>query len=233
MNRSENLLMTVKSKAGGPIEVALWSGSGLFIERIRNILSEVVWARIVYESSNAKAIEKCLVQLRPDCLLLDSGTINISFIKLLNLITEKSPDTRVIIFSSDENWRRISQFQSKVNSSNIICLAKETGSSEVIQIIKNSKNHISARQTKRKDNKSHKLTKRELTVAGLVTDGFKNKEIAKMLSIKEGTVKSHLTDIFMKLGLQSRYQLIVFGRELRSPAEQMHYRLLTHVNCLK
>ncbi|MBI2487506.1 MAG: response regulator transcription factor [Deltaproteobacteria bacterium] len=55
----------------------------------------------------------------------------------------------------------------------------------------------------------------EAKVVELIISGFRNKEIAKKLSITEGTVKSHLTSIFMKLGLQSRYQLMVYGRKLR------------------
>ena len=187
---------------------------------------------IVYESSSSKGVGKCLVKLRPDFLLLDR-TIKISFIKLLNLITKKCPNTRVILFSSDENWRQVPQSKSRVNSSNIISLAKETHSSELIEIIKNSNSSISTKETGRTGNKKRRLTKRELTVAELIMGGFRKKEIAKELSIKEGAVKSHLTEIFMKLGLQSRYQLIVFGRKLRSQVGQRRYGLRTHLNCLK
>jgi DNA-binding NarL/FixJ family response regulator len=51
------------------------------------------------------------------------------------------------------------------------------------------------------------LTRREHTIAGLVVRGAGNKEIAHALSISVKTVKTHLTNMFKKLGLSSRLQL--------------------------
>lgn len=48
----------------------------------------------------------------------------------------------------------------------------------------------------------------EIKKAGLIADGLSNKEIAKKLSIREEPVKSELANIYMKLGLKDRYQLI-------------------------
>ena len=57
------------------------------------------------------------------------------------------------------------------------------------------------------------LTSREIEVVGMVARGLRNKEIADMLSITEGTVKAHLRTIFEKLGLDSRMKLIVYAQE--------------------
>ena len=51
------------------------------------------------------------------------------------------------------------------------------------------------------------LTGRETAVARLVARGAGNKEIAHALSISVKTVKTHLTNIFRKLGVSSRLQL--------------------------
>jgi two-component system nitrate/nitrite response regulator NarP len=53
------------------------------------------------------------------------------------------------------------------------------------------------------------LTPRERQVAFLVTRGLSNKDVARELGLSEGTVKSHLHNIFQKLGAKSRYGLIV------------------------
>jgi DNA-binding CsgD family transcriptional regulator len=53
------------------------------------------------------------------------------------------------------------------------------------------------------------LTNREAEVAALVTKGLSNFEIGRMLFITEKTVKFHLQNIYTKLGLKSRAQLIV------------------------
>jgi Response regulator containing a CheY-like receiver domain and an HTH DNA-binding domain len=54
-----------------------------------------------------------------------------------------------------------------------------------------------------------KLTRKEARVAKLIVEGFSNREIAKELAITERTVKGHLNNIYKKLGLKSRYQLMV------------------------
>jgi DNA-binding CsgD family transcriptional regulator len=53
------------------------------------------------------------------------------------------------------------------------------------------------------------LTHREVEVARLVAGGASNAEVARALSISEGTVKTHLVRVFAKLGVRSRTQLAV------------------------
>ena len=48
------------------------------------------------------------------------------------------------------------------------------------------------------------LTKRELEIAGLVTDRLTNHEIAGALFLSDKTIESHVRNIFMKLGVSSR-----------------------------
>ena len=51
------------------------------------------------------------------------------------------------------------------------------------------------------------LTKRELEIAGEVTDRKTNKEIAADLFLSEKTIESHLRNIFFKLGVSSRVEV--------------------------
>jgi DNA-binding NarL/FixJ family response regulator len=68
------------------------------------------------------------------------------------------------------------------------------------------------------------LTHRETQILALVTDGLKNKEIAQALRITEGTVKSHISRLFWKAGVRSRFELALFGLTNR-PAVQVPARL--------
>ena len=54
------------------------------------------------------------------------------------------------------------------------------------------------------------LSNREAEVADLVTRGLSNKEIGNMLFITEKTVKFHLANIYTKMNVKSRAQLIVW-----------------------
>lgn len=52
-----------------------------------------------------------------------------------------------------------------------------------------------------------RLTKREIEIIGLVTDGLSNAEIARDLGLKEQTVKNHVARVMSKLGVRNRVQL--------------------------
>jgi DNA-binding NarL/FixJ family response regulator len=55
------------------------------------------------------------------------------------------------------------------------------------------------------------LTERELEIVRLVASGYKNKEVGATLSISERTVKTHLTNIFQKLGVRDRVGLVMYA----------------------
>lgn len=55
------------------------------------------------------------------------------------------------------------------------------------------------------------LTPREQQVLELVEQGMKNREIARELGIRPGTVKIHLKHIFEKTGVHGRYGLALTG----------------------
>ena len=52
------------------------------------------------------------------------------------------------------------------------------------------------------------LTRREKEVAGLIYQGKSNKEIAEMLFLSESTVKTHIYNIFRKLDVKNRIEVV-------------------------
>jgi len=57
------------------------------------------------------------------------------------------------------------------------------------------------------------LTPRELQVVGMIVKGARNKEIAERLFITEGTVKIHLHNIYEKLTVAGRVELILYAQK--------------------
>jgi DNA-binding NarL/FixJ family response regulator len=55
------------------------------------------------------------------------------------------------------------------------------------------------------------LTRRQGQIVSLVSQGFKNKEIATAMGITEGTVKVYLYKLFRKLGVNDRLDMALYG----------------------
>ena len=53
------------------------------------------------------------------------------------------------------------------------------------------------------------LTPRELQVAQLACQGFNNNKIAKTLKAKMGTVKTHLRNIYRKIRVKSKIEMLI------------------------
>jgi two-component system, NarL family, nitrate/nitrite response regulator NarL len=63
------------------------------------------------------------------------------------------------------------------------------------------------------------LTRRERDIVKRLADGATNKEVAEDLDISERTVKGHLSNIFMKLGVPDRLKLVLYLTEGQRSAE--------------
>ena len=59
------------------------------------------------------------------------------------------------------------------------------------------------------------LTPRELEIVRMVAQGLRNKAIGERLSISEGTVKVHLHNIYEKLGVDGRLELVLCAQQRR------------------
>ena len=57
------------------------------------------------------------------------------------------------------------------------------------------------------------LTVRELEIVRMVSQGLRNKQVADRLFISEGTVNIHLHNIYEKLNVGGRVELVLYARE--------------------
>jgi DNA-binding NarL/FixJ family response regulator len=59
------------------------------------------------------------------------------------------------------------------------------------------------------------LTPREIEIVRMVAEGRRNREIAQMLFVGEGTVKTHLHHIYEKLQVAGRLELAIYAHRAR------------------
>lgn len=67
---------------------------------------------------------------------------------------------------------------------------------------------------------AYELTQREGELVRLIYEGKSNGDIAEMLFISESTVKTHIYNIFKKMNIKNRIQLVclVHGEEVKAMA---------------
>jgi DNA-binding NarL/FixJ family response regulator len=63
--------------------------------------------------------------------------------------------------------------------------------------------------------KAASLTGREREVVRMIAAGLRNRDIGERLSISENTVKVHLHNIYEKLGVEGRMELLLLAQELK------------------
>lgn len=61
--------------------------------------------------------------------------------------------------------------------------------------------------------KSLGISARELEVLQLISDGLSNQEIGERLFISESTIKTHISNLFVKLDVKRRTQAVIRAKE--------------------
>jgi DNA-binding NarL/FixJ family response regulator len=97
-------------------------------------------------------------------------------------------------------------------------MVKPISQARVLSTIERALSETKAREGEGADSRSYPplvepLTKREVEVLSLMSNGMSNKEIAENFQISEGTVKNHLVNIFGKLQVRNRVQAISAAKE--------------------
>jgi len=76
------------------------------------------------------------------------------------------------------------------------------------------------------------VTKREMQIIKLLADGMSNKQIARTLTIEISTVKNHVHNILVKLGVESRAKVACMLRGTGSVGHDRSLYLDQRVGCL-
>jgi DNA-binding NarL/FixJ family response regulator len=147
---------------------------------------------------------------RPHVTLMDLRLPGMSGLKTTQAIRAEFPDARIIVLStyvSDE------EIYAALQAGAMAYLVKSVGREELTQAIRKAaagRRHIPAELAARladRMSRAH-LSTRELDVLRLLVGGKRNREIASVLDITEGTVKLHVSSILGKLGVVDRTEAV-------------------------
>ena len=176
--------------------------------------------KLVGEASDgAEAIQMASLH-KPDVVLMDLMMPGVDGIAATREIHQKYPSVKVIALTSfaEQNMVQgalqagaIGYLQKNVTAKELAnairsaCTGKMTLSPEAAQVL--------AESVAQPQIPGEQLTEREREVLKCMVDGCNNNEIAENLFVSLGTVKFHISNIFNKLGVDSRVEAVKLAIE--------------------
>ncbi|QJC90547.1 hybrid sensor histidine kinase/response regulator transcription factor [Bacillus inaquosorum] len=168
-----------------------------------------------------RALELC-ERLKPDVVLMDLEMPNLDGIHATKMIKEKWPDIRVLILSTFQNTERAKEI---IRNGADGYLLKSIDSRELAESIRlvyrggTMINHdlfhriwVENEETgsfeSKSDGKEYGLTKRELEILELLSQGSRYKTIASKLYLSNGTVRNYASNLYEKLGVKNREEAV-------------------------
>jgi DNA-binding NarL/FixJ family response regulator len=163
-------------------------------------------------SSGEKAIEQFRLH-RPDVTLMDLQMPGLNGIEAISGIRSEFPNARIIVLTTYAGDVQILRALRAGARAYILKAHVHKELPETIRAVhagqKRIPPEIAAELAEHAADDD--LTQREIDVLRLIAAGNANKLIADQLSIGEGTVKSHVTNILSKLGASDRAHAVTIG----------------------
>jgi DNA-binding NarL/FixJ family response regulator len=178
------------------------------------VVSRPVWGNDVL---------RAVATLWPDILLVDLSPAAADGLALLHDLKGLEVTTRIVFLTGTiEESELVTAIRQGVRG----IVSKDASSSLIVQCIREvyagrlwlghetvSPTPAGEKLLAAAQPESGTLTRREVEIVRYVCAGLKNKQIAERLHIGEGTVKTHLHQIYDKLQLRGRLQLGLYGRD--------------------
>lgn len=167
---------------------------------------------VVAEAADGAEALRLVRELQPDVVLMDLIMPVMDGIAATRAIREGFPDTEVVALTSVlEDASVVGAIRAgaigyllKTTEADDLRRAIRAASDGQVQLSPEAATRL-MREVRAPDS-PESLTERETDVLRLVAEGKANKEIAQGLGIGEKTVKTHVSNILAKLGVQSRTQ---------------------------
>lgn len=174
------------------------------------------------EAVNGKTAVELTARLKPDVVLMDLVMPELDGISATRQIKALQQATRVIALTSFVEDEKVIP---AIQAGAVSFLLKDVSPNDLIEairaayqgearlhptVIRKLMNQVSS-QPAAMQQIAPDLTERELEVLRLVAEGLRNREIALKLVISEKTVKTHISSLLSKLGLEDRTQLAIYA----------------------
>jgi len=184
---------------------------------------------LLYDSvrvAAANSIEEVLARIPElpdlDLVLLDASMPGMEHFAGLRVTVEKIPNVPVIVTSATESRAKIVAAVRNGARGYFSLSAKQGVLLHALPLVMAGEFYIPASALRVGNglemlgsdglaprSSSDGLTPRQCEIAVMLADGKSNKEIARELSVLEGTVKHHVRDILRKLGVRNRTEAVL------------------------
>jgi len=224
------------------IRVLLAESQLLFQDALRLTLEAKEGISIVDAADNGiEAVEK-VIQYQPDVILMNFHLTEKDGVQATKEIKEANPETKVILLTSEYEEDNLIKgliygadgiLHNKIESDSLERAIKTVNEGDTIlsKGIANGLRHEIYKLFINKKELLHEalerenifLTSRELDVADLFRFGLNNEQIAKRLSLSEGTIKNYISNIYQALGIHNRSEAIEYIYQLLKKVDKSYF----------
>lgn len=173
-----------------------------------------------------RALELC-ERLKPDVVLMDLEMPKLDGIHATKMIKKKWPDIRVLILSTFQNTERAKEIIRNGADGYVLKSIDSRELAESIRLVYRGGTMIThdlfhrmweeKEETglfeSRSDGIEYGLTKRELEILELLSQGSRYKTIASTLYLSNGTVRNYASNLYEKLGVKNREEAVQKAKE--------------------
>lgn len=176
---------------------------------IRGMLETQPEFEVIAEAENGREAFEQIGKLKPDVVLMDLRMPEMDGVEAIGKIKEKYPDTNILVLTTYDTDADIVR---AVEAGATGYLLKDAPREELFRAVRGTAKGetvlapvVAARlMGKVREHGEQALSAREIDVLMLVARGASNQDVAEKLHVSTATVKSHLMQIYQKLGVSDR-----------------------------
>jgi DNA-binding NarL/FixJ family response regulator len=186
---------------------------------LASLLSPRNGMEVIGEAATGREAVNLARQLNPDVILMDMSMPEMDGPEAIKLIKQANPQARILVLTSFGDSNRVSE---AVQAGALGYLLKDSSPDDLLHAIGSvyrgnlvMPQELAAKlmQPQVAPPAVDQLTEREIDVLRLLAQGRSNQEIARHLHISTTTVRSHVSNIMMKLGVSNRTQAALVARD--------------------